>query len=231
MHYTPRTVAFHTDLVHPPTASDPAPIQRVHNRLFATKAPLYGNFHVTPQGAILANPQAVAGVVSQAAFLPDRVRFVEEGTGLTIDEFAGRVTRIIELVSEERPYALFAAQQVTVRTLINPRHRAGGLEYLREGLLGFGDELEEFERQPQALGLRLAFGMQPDHPRAYQVRVESLPADPRSLMIECQGTFGPVAPPNQGLEPLSQNILATYSFATERLLRFIARFDTPLDEA
>ncbi len=226
MHYTPRTVAFHTDLVHPPMASDPTPIQRVHNRLFATAAPLYRNFHVTPQGAVLANPQTAAGMVSQVAFLPDRVRFVEESTGLTIDEFAARIGRIIALVSEERPYALFAAQQVTVRTLVNPRHLPGGLEYLRDGLLGFGNELSEFDRAPQALGLRLAFGMTPAHPRAYQIRIESLPADPRSLMIECQGTFGPVAPANHGLEPLSSNILATYSFATEQLLRFLARFDT-----
>ncbi len=230
MHYTPRTIAFHTDLVHPPAAVDASPIQRVHNRLFASSEPVYHNFHVTPQGAVLANQAAGPGRSSQVAFLNDRVRFVEEGTGLTIEEFAARVTRIIGLVGEERPYPLFAAQQVTIRTLVNPRQYPGGLEFLKDGLLGLGGPTEEFGREPGALGLRLAFGMQPDRPQAFQVRIESLPADPRSLLLENQGTFGPIAPPNQGLEPLEQNILATYAFTTNELLRFLARFETPADD-
>lgn len=237
MHYTPRTIAFHTDLVHPPAPVDPGPIQRVHNRLFASSEPLYRNFHVTPKGPVLANQGESPGRASQVAFLADRVRFVEEGTGLTIEEFAGRVTRIIGLVGEERPYPLFAAQQVTIRTLVNPRNYPGGLEFLRDGLLGARSPGEEFGREPGALGLRLAFGMQPDRPQAFAVRIESLPADPRSLLLENQGTFGPIAPAGgpatqagQGLEPLEQNILTTYSFATNELLRFLARFETSNDE-
>ena len=228
MPYTPRTVAFHTDLVHPPAAPDPAPIQRVHNRLFASTDAAYRNFHVTPQGAVLANPQTQAGKSSQVAFMADRVRFVEEGTGLTADEFAERVSRILALVAEERPYALFAAQQVTVRTLVNPRHHAGGLDYLRKGLLRLDEELDEFGRPPQSLGLRLGFGMQPDAPSAFGIRIESVPNDPRSLFLECQGTFGPIAPPTQGLGAVSENVLATYAFATGECLHFLERFDSPV---
>jgi hypothetical protein len=227
MPYTPRTIAYHTDLVHPPAAPDPAPIQRVHNRLFASSSPGYRNFHVTPQGAVLANPQTAPGASSQVAFLADRVRFVEEASGLTVDEFSARVARILALVSEERPFALFAAQQVTLRTLINPRHHAGGFDYLREGLLRFGTELEAFGRPPQALGLRLVFPMQSESPVAFQVRVESLPNDPRSLFVECQGTFGPISPANHGLEPVERNIHTTYEFATGECLAFLERFDQP----
>ncbi len=241
MHYTPRTIAFHCELLHPAWTPDASAVQRVHNRLFQDGQPLYRSFEVRHEGIVLANPTG-PGALSQAIFLGDRVRFIEEHTGLLVEGFSQRIQRLVELATAERPVPLFTGQVVTVRTLINPRNHASGAGYLHDGLLGLGDALSEFERPAQGLGLRLSFGPRPGEPNAFGVRVESLPQDPRSLFIESQGTFPPIpmtatviqsgTPVDipTGLEAIEQNVRATYVFATERVPRFLQRFDEAREE-
>src|SRR6185295_3770128 len=121
MSYNPRTVALVAELLHPPMPPDPALVQRVHNRMYEAGQPAYSSFSVTPTGAVLSNPVGQPGASSYAAFLPDRFQFREELSSLTHDGFAQRVKQIAGQVCEARSIQVFTAQQVTVRTLVNPR--------------------------------------------------------------------------------------------------------------
>ena len=228
MLYNPRTIALISELFHPPMSPDPAPIQRVHNQMFQSGDPAYSCFAVTPMGAVLSNPVAQPGASSQVAFLPDRFQFREELSSLTTDGFAQRVKSIAAQVSELRSIQVFTAQQVTVRTLVNPRTFKDSRTYLKQGMFGFDDQIEAFGREPQLYGIRLVF--QPDPERgqssAYSLRIESFNNDPRSLYIENQASFGPVMV-EQGLDPIEENILAAYRFVVEESLRFVSRFDAP----
>lgn len=224
MQYEPRTIAFHCELLHPPQPVDAAAIQRVHNRMFQSGAPLYRSFNVTRDGATLSNPAAQPTTVSAVAFLGDRFRFREELTGLTTDDFAERVRAVCGMALGERNVQFFTAQVVTVRTLINPRHFRDSRAFLKDGMFGFGQELAAFEREPQLYGLRLVFPPRQDQPNAFTLRIESFANDPRSLFLENQGSFGPVVAP-QGLDPLVANIAATYDFVVHRALAFLSHFD------
>lgn len=224
MHYEPRTIAFHCELLHPPQPVDPAAVQRVHNRMFQTGAPLYRSYNVTRDGATLSNPAAQPAAVSAVAFLGDRVRFREELTGLTTDDFAARVREVCGMALDERRVQFFTAQVVTIRTLINPRHYRDSRVFLKEGVFGFGEELAAFEREPQLYGMRLVFPPEPGRQNAFTLRVESFANDPRSLFLENQGSFGPVVT-QQGLDPLVANIGATYDFLVQRVLAFLSQFD------
>jgi hypothetical protein len=226
MHYQPRTIAFHCELLHPAHQPDPAPVQRLHNRLFAGLDPAYRNFAITHEGAVLSNPSPRPGSISQVAFLGDRVRFSEENTGLTVDEFAERVRSISAEVAGELGLQVLTAQGVVVRTLVNPRHHREGRDFLRQGLLGLDGEPEEFGRPVHGLGLRLVFPPTQGTPNAFNVRIESVPADPRSLFIENHGTFPPM-PVSPDFEAVARNVHATYDFAVQRVVRFLARFDSP----
>lgn len=226
MLYTPRTIALISELYHPPQQPDPAPIQQLHNRMFQGPEPAYSSFTVTPQGAVLSNPVHQPGAASFAAFFADRFQFREELSSLTYDGFAARVRQIAEQVCQLRGIQVFTAHQVTIRTLVNPRHFKDSRAYLKQGMFGFDDEVEAFQREPQLYGIRLVFPARQGQAGAYSLRIESFNNDVRSLYIENHGTFGP-ALVESGLESIEQNILDAYAFVTENTVRFISAFDAP----
>lgn len=226
MLYTPRTIALISELFHPPVQPDPAPIQRVHNQMFQSGDPAYSSFSVTPAGAVLSNPVNQPGANSYAAFLADRFQFREELSSLTHDGFAARVKQISAQVSELRGIQVFTAQQVTIRTLVNPRSFKDSRAYLKQGMFGFDDETEAFGREPQLFGIRLVFPGDAGQTNAFSLRIESFNNDPRSLYIENQGNFGPVLV-ERGLDPIEENILDAYRFVVDNTLRFVGCFDAP----
>jgi len=224
MNYQPRTIAFHCDLFHPPQTVDPRPIQKLHNEMFEAGEPAYSSFAVTPQGPVLSNATARPGAVSQAAFLPDRFQFREELGSLTCEGFAKRVRQVAERVATLRNLQIFTGQQVTIRSLINPRNFKDSRAFLKEGMFGFGEKSEALGREPQLYGLRLVFPPEEGQTNAYALRIESFNGDPRSLFLENQGTFGP-AMLQRGYEIIQERIEDPYRFLLERALPFVARFD------
>jgi len=229
MSYNPRTVALVAELLHPPMAPDSTLVQRVHNRMYETGQPAYSSFSVTPAGAVLSNPVAQPGASSYAAFLPDRFQFREELTSLTPDDFARQVRLVSEMVLEARGIRVFTGQQVTVRTLVNPRSFKDSRQFLKQAMFGFGNETQSFGREPQLFGIRLAFPAGEGQQNAFALRIESYSNDPRSLYIENQAVFGPVLI-EQGLAPVESNVLEAYQFVLRNTLRFVSCFDAPMEE-
>lgn len=224
MAYTPRTIAYGCELLHLPLAPEPLALQKVHNRMFESGAPIYRNFSVTGEGVVLSNPTSLPQAVSSASFLKDRFQFREELTGLTTEDFVRRVVETSGEVCVARGLQIFTAQVVTIRTLVNPRHFKDSRDFLRSGVFGFGAELSDFGREAQLFGLRLVFPPSTDAPNAFTLRVESYAGDARSLFLENQGSFGPTVV-TRGLDPLGANIESTYAFLVERVLAFLAHFD------
>jgi hypothetical protein len=224
MPYAPRTIAFVTELIHPPMRPDPAVIQRVHNELFQEVDPDYKSFAVTPNGAVLSNPVTRPGAVSSASFMADRFHFREELGSMTVDEFAALVRRISERVADLCRIQVFTAQQVTVHTLVNPRHFADTREFLKQGMFGFGEKTEDFGRDPQLYGLRLVFPPNQEEPNAHALRIESYNDDVRSLFVENQASYPPILVA-RGLDVLEENVHGAYAFLVERALSFVGRFD------
>ena len=224
MSYTPRTIAFLCDLVHPPQTPDTHAVQRLHNAQFESGSPLYNSFNVTHEGAVLSNPMPTPGATSSVSFLADRIRFREELSGLTMDDFGERVLSVTRDAVERLGLQLFTAQQVTVRTLVNPRHFKDSRNFLKAGMFGFGSEVDDFGREPQLYGMRMVFPPGPEEPNAHALRIESFHTDPRSVFVENQASFGPVVV-RHGLEAVSSNVEAAYRFVVERALVFLSRFD------
>jgi len=224
MYYAPRTIAFLCELLHPPVAPDPGPVQKVHNQLFESGDPPYQSFHVTPEGSVLSNPSTRPGAVSSASFLKDRFQFREELTGETTEGFGERVQKLATQVCSEKGIQIFTAQVVTVRTLINPKNWRDSRGFLKEGVFKFDGELQCLGRDPQLFGLRLVFPPTQDSPNAFTLRIESFASDPRSLFSENQASFGPQVVA-RGLEETSANVQRNYTFIVERVLPFLGNFD------
>jgi len=224
MDYQPRTIAFIAELVHPPVGIDPRPVQKLHNHLFQKGAPSYSSFQITPAGPLLSNPASRPGAVSQVLFGADRIVFREELSAMTWEPFAARVMELVDAVAPLRGIQVLTGTQITLRSLVNPRHWTDSRKFLQVALLGIEDELETLDRSPSLYGLRLAFPPEGEQTNAFGVRVESYTADTRSLFLEVQGTFNPVVVA-KGLAPIEGFVHGSYRFLTDRVLPFVARFD------
>ena len=225
MDYQPRTIALLSELYHPPLTPDPRPVQKLHNEMFEEEsAPVYTSFAVTPVGPVLSNPVTRQGAASQVAFLQDRFQFREELGSLTAESFGQRVREGSERVLPHRKVQVFTGQQVTLRSLVNPRNFRDARAFLKEGMFGFATQTEALGREPQLYGLRLVFPPEDEGSHAYAVRIESYSNDPRSLFLEIQATYGPLLVV-RGLDALETRVLQTYEFLIERVLAFVARFD------
>ncbi|MBL8863503.1 MAG: hypothetical protein JNK02_16055 [Planctomycetes bacterium] len=223
--YAPRTISLVTELLHPALQPDPSAIQRVHDQLFRLGSPPYSSFVVSPSGPALSNPSPVPGSSSFAAFRHDRFHFCEELSSVTYDEFAARVRSVAEKVAAQRGLAFFTAQQVTLRTLVNPRAFKDSRAYLKNAMFGFDDETDVFGVEPALLGIRFVFPPTPDRPGSHSLRIESWANDPRSLFLEVVSTYGGVRA-DAALVQVEENIHQSYRFLTEPAMRFVAGFDT-----
>jgi hypothetical protein len=223
-HYAPRTIAFQSELFHPPVEADAGRLQRLHNELFQGPSPAYTDFAVLAGGAQLSNPTARPGTISSVTFTTDRIVFREELTHLTVDEFAARVRQLSGAACNLLGVQVITTHQVTIRTLVNPRNFKDSRTYLKEGMFGFGDKVSDFGRAPQLYGLRLVFPPTDGLPNAHALRIESFHNDPRSVFLENQASFAPILVA-RGLETLEQHVHEAYAFLVERGLEFLGRFD------
>lgn len=226
--YPTRTIAYLCELFHPPQTPSPEAIQKLHNQYFAAGNPPYSSFAVTPMGPVLSNPGMRPGAVSQVAFLGDRLQFREEMGALTCEGFGERVQQIATDAARVIGIPQFAGQQVTIRTLINPRRFNDAGAYMRDGLFGFGDTTQTFEVEPRILGLRLVFPGSPESPSTNALRIENYAQDPRSLYLENQSSFGPQTLVGD-TSALENNVALTYQFLIEKALAFVDTFDQRLE--
>jgi hypothetical protein len=224
MSYTPRTIAFLCKLLHPLVPPNPVPIQKLHNEMFQSGQPAYANFAVTPTGSVLSNPTTTPNGVSSVTFQADGITFREELGSLTHETFASRMMRIVKPVTELMGLQIFTAQQVTIRSLINPRNYKDSRVFLKDAMFGFGKEMALFDREPRLYGVRMEFPADAESPGTFALRVESFNSDPRSIYLENMGTFGPIFVA-RGLEPIEGNVASTYDFLVDRALRFVGNFD------
>ena len=226
MSYQPRTIAYLAEVMHPPLAPDPRAIQRLHNEFFQENDPTYTSFHVSDSGPTLSNPASRPGAVSSVSFLQDRMLFREEMGGLLTDQFAQRVRRVCERMAVERKIPVFLAQVITLRSLVNAKNRRDTREFLAKDMLRIDAGLDAFSHHPATLGLRMAFHAKSADQPSTAVRVESYNADPQSLFLETQTTYGPLVV-DRGLEAIEQRILDSYDQLTGSVLDFVSRFDRP----
>jgi hypothetical protein len=226
MLYDTRTLAFILELFHPPQQTiDATRIQSIHNELFASPRTGYRNFNFTPTGVVLSNPLPNASANSSFTVSADRLRITEELTEVALDDFIARMDLVLRLSVQRLEIPIFTACQVSVRSLVNPRQFRDAREFLTNGMFRFsGEDLGEFGRPCQMLGLRLVFAQPQGERGFFALRVESWNNDPRSVYLENVGTFTGVVPATD-VGSYAECVRATYAFLTERAVNFIARFD------
>jgi len=227
--YPTRTIAYICEIFHPSQPPATEVVQRLHNRYFEDGNPPYSSFAVTPAGPVLSNPAVRRGVLSQVAFLPDRIQFREELGAMTAEDFGQRVRQIAGDMAEEREMDGFAGQRITIRTLLNPRKFGSSIDYMREGLLGFGDMVDVFDSTPQIFGLRMDFPPAGESRTTNSLRIENYFQDQRTLFLENQCSAGPVRVADQ-LAHLEENVADAYEFLVEKASTFVQAFDLKVEE-
>ena len=223
--YDPRSIAFISEIVHPPMAHQPPLLQKLFTDLCEAHPSWYQNFTLVPGGATVQSANAAPGQVSAASFLQDRLQVREEMTSLTLDEFLEKVEAVARGSLARLGIPVLTAEQCVVRALVSPRSFQDSREFLMQGMLRFPPERwEPLGREMNMLGLRLVFpGTQAD-PSLYNVRIESYAGDVRSLFLEVSGVFpGVITAPQLGV--LSEHFRRAYTFLQQNVCGFLAGFD------
>jgi hypothetical protein len=204
---------------------DPAPIQKIHNRMFqAATRPIELQRDAAGRGAL--EPVHQPGASSKAFFLADRFQFREELSSLTHDGFARACatwrSRCASCAASRSSWPTTSRS----RTLINPRHFKDSRAYLKQGMFGFDDELKHLRARAAALRIRLDFPQQPGQPGG--TRCASSPAATTALALHrepslLRATAGRERPGDDR----RRNLLEAYRFVVDNTVRFIACFDAP----
>jgi hypothetical protein len=224
--YPIRSIAFLSEILHPPVELQAKTIQELHGELFEDASFSYQNFNLAPEGIHLANQPEQPGQVSSVSFLPDRIQFREELRGLTMEEFGGKVKEIVRRAAARLCFPLVTAQQFVVRSLLNPRHHPDSRAFLAQTLCRLPEpQLAQLQRPMGLFGLKLVFPQTPDGDDSlFAVRVESYSQDPRSIFVENVGTFTHCPIPGE-LQRLGENLEKTYHFLADRVTAFLESFD------
>lgn len=229
MDYSMRSIAYLAELIHPPRQHSAEELQRLHTFAFNDEACRYQNFTLLAGGvgAAFTNAQTQPNMVSSATFLPDRVQLREEMSGISREEFQGRLAKLSALALQVLNVPQFLAQNFVVRTLVNARNYHDSREFLSRSLLNMEEEdFQCLERVPQILGVRFVFPQTSESRGMYSVRVESYAAEPRSLFIENVGVFRSIVN-TTNLADLTSNFFATYEYIDGNVIDFLSQFDAP----
>lgn len=227
MTYGHRSIAFVTELIHPPVRHEPKGLQKLHAALFDRSECGYRDFRLVPGGAQLSN--AASGMpgqpVSVATLLADRIQIREEQTGVSKDDYCARMMALAESALSTLPMQLFMVQQFAVRSVVNPMTSDDARAFMMNTVQGFDENLMScFPSMPSLVGLRFTFPPEEQSQAVFNVRLESFSQDNRSLFLENVGTFGrPIVAAE--LSKLSERFGATYDYLQERVVEFVDQFD------
>ena len=91
MNYPMRSIAFISEMIHPPVNHDPVKLQKLHSAAFEDQECQYQNFQMLPAGAQMSNPQKKRFTVSSCTMLNDRIQVREEMTGISREDLEVRL--------------------------------------------------------------------------------------------------------------------------------------------
>lgn len=223
----PRSIAFALELVQPQLRFPAEGLPKVYARLAERSALAFANINLEPNGAVLstAHGQNEFGEASASLmrFAPDRIQFREDWPRHDLDTFCSSTRSRLDLAMEELSIPGFSMVQVTVRCLVTARAVSDSRALMADVLGctlagGFGD----FGREPNLLGIRLAFPGTAGDPAVHNVRIESFGRDPRSIFLE--ETRVASTPVRAGdTEPCERAFRDAYDFLTDRVAAWLSR--------
>jgi hypothetical protein len=225
MNYPMRSIAYLSEMIHPPISHQASSLQKLHSMAFTDPECQYQNFQMLPTGAQMSNPPGRTRSISCCNFLNDRIQVREEMTGISRGDYEVRLQKIADLSMNHLKIPMFMVQQFVVRSLINPKNFTDSREFMARALLNMESEnFHPLERSTDILGLRLALSKGDQKEGIFNLRIESFSQDARSLFLENVGTYHAVVNA-QNLQNLTTNFTNTYSYIEDSVIPFLAQFD------
>lgn len=198
-------------------------LRDVYNRVCSSCG--YENFIRTSSGARIERNEPEEGGISHLNFTGDRIQFTEDHVGISVEQFAQKVSAVAREAAVALRIPVILIQQTTVRVIAAPHAFKTAQEYLSRSLFRIRDEdLRGLGRPVSVFGFRLVFPATREQNHGFSTRVESYLRDGKSLYLENIGTFKtPIS--IQALESVEENIQATSQFIVEKLMPFLSTYD------
>jgi hypothetical protein len=201
----------------------PERLREVYNKVCISCG--YENFIRTPGGARLERLEREASGFSHLTFAGDRIQFTEDHVGISVEQFARKVSTVLQEAMPILRIPVILVQQSTVRMIATPNIFKSAAELFARSIFRVrGEDLELLGRPGSFFGFRQVFPATAEHLHGFNVRVESYIRDPRSLYIENVATFN-VPIQLQSLQTVERNLELASQFLVNHVLPFLSRYD------
>lgn len=183
-----------------------------------------GQFMSPPDGSIQMSSKKPGPNFTRYIIMRDRVVMSYELCENSMNYYQGLMGDFMGAFTGATGISLFIAQNITVRKLVNIAGIADSRDFLIKKVFSFKEEnLQKFGRPLHMLGTRIFFpGSQADPP-SFEVKIETLLEDHKTLFIENKAMFPVPMEAQKGLD-LGVLINKTDEFINRNIMGFIEQF-------
>ena len=128
----PRTISLLCELIHIPMKHSSDRLRDVYNRVCNSCG--YENFIRTPTGARIERNDPDGGGISHLNFSGDRIQFTEDHMGISVDQFAMKVSTVLRETMPLLRIPVILVQQATVRVITTPNSFKNAAEFLARSI-------------------------------------------------------------------------------------------------
>ncbi len=219
----PRTISLSADFVHVPMTHDAEKLREVYSKLCRLCG--YENFTRVQGGARIEETSSEGKGTSNVTILRDRVQFLDNHTGVTVDQFGRKMRAALGVTLSGLGIPLLLVQQYKVRAISVPNSYKTSSEFLAHRIFRLAPgQLEPLGRPASFFGFRLLFPSASGQPEHFDVRIESYVHDASALYIENSGTFKAMVQPN-ALDAVEENLRKSSEFISENVVSFLSQYD------
>jgi hypothetical protein len=223
MDLSARLVSIGIELVFVPAVLDEKKCREIFDRISDSHS--IASYQSLPDGSVLMSSKNGKNNLTRYRIAKDRLIINYEQCGQSVNYYQALSDDFIKVFSAVTGNTLFLMHSVVLRKLAGVQDVEDGRGFLAKNVLSLDDDkFKPFARPLHVIGLRMFFPPLKDQPAGYDVKIESLMEDYRTIFIECTGIFSTPADINADSTAISRDIAGADDFINNNVAGFLEQF-------
>ncbi|MCE5299805.1 MAG: hypothetical protein LLG37_02890 [Spirochaetia bacterium] len=223
MELSTRLFAMIIELVYVPVQIEDKKIRELFNSVSDNHS--ITSYNAAPDGTVVMSSKDEKNNFVRYRIMKDRVVLSYEYCRNSINYYQGLAGDFIEKFTKNIGVSLFLAETTVLRRHANIQGVSDSRDYLIKRVYGMDEEnLKKFNRPLHMMGTRIFFPPVPDDPCVYEVKIETVMEDYRTLFLECLGVYAAAIDTRQGITGIFNNLKKTDDFLINNIGGFITQF-------
>lgn len=222
MDISTRLLAVVAELLMIPAEIDEKKCRGIFDKISDSHA--MGSYVAMPDGGIQMVSKKQKPNLTRYIIMKDRLVLSYEFCENSMNYYQNLMSDFISIFSKETGQAVFPVQSITVRKLVNMNGIADSRDYLLKKVYSLKEEnLQKFGRPLHLFGAHIVFPPVTEDQSTFDVKIETLLEDYKTLMIENKAVYPQPVDARKGAD-LGPVIKKTDDFISNNLMGFITQF-------